>query len=74
MDRMFKHVEVTVSLLGGDTVNGIALDDPTKCGKFWTIYPDINNREVYTICQVSQINKVEVTVIYEEVVVEDMGV
>ncbi|EMQ2878804.1 hypothetical protein V9N52_004140 [Vibrio navarrensis] len=64
MNKVFKHVEVSVVLKGGETLSGIAYDDPSKCGKFWTIFSEENNRDVYSICQVSEILKVDVNVVY----------
>jgi len=71
MARQFKHVEVTVTLKGGDTLSGIAYEDPSKCGKFWTLFPDPNNRDIYSICQVSEIVKADVNVIYHEPTIEN---
>ncbi|MCW8336382.1 hypothetical protein [Vibrio paucivorans] len=66
MNKVFKHVEVTVVLKGGETLSGIAYEDPSKCGKFWTIFPEENQRDTYSMCQVSEILKVDVNVVYHD--------
>ena len=66
MNKIFKHVEVKVMLKGGETLSGVAYEDPSKCGKFWTIFPEENQRDTYSICQVSEILKVDVNVVYHD--------